>query len=129
VQPPDSLGTTAPLFVYLVDSLGFRALFRPRAIAYEDGRSVRVAGTTVRVPSRGRMVDARGADTLVVELEIEDATATDTRAAYAERGEAAAARRLTRPWFVQMKGRMRLRGVVGGERVDAVGVGFFETYR
>ena len=129
VQPPDSLGTSAPLFVYLVDSLGFRALFRPRAIAYEDGRSVRVGGRTIRVPSRGRMIDARGADTLVVELDVEDATATDTRAAYAERGEAAAARHLARPYFVQLKGRMRISGRVGGERVDATGAGFFETYR
>ena len=31
VQPPDSLGGSAPLFVYLVDSLGFRAVFRPQS--------------------------------------------------------------------------------------------------
>jgi len=28
-----------------------------------------------------------------------------------------------------MKGRARLRGVIGGTRVDEAGVGFFETYR
>jgi hypothetical protein len=129
VQPPDSLGTRAPMFVYLVDSLGFRALFRPREIVYEDGGTLQVGGATVRVPSRGRMVDARGADTLVVEVEVEDATATDTRRPAAERGEGLAARQLARPYFVQMKGRLRLRGRVGGQLVSADGAGFFETYR
>ncbi len=129
VQPPDSLGTTAPLFLYLVDSLGFRALFRPRTIAYEDGRTVTVDGRTVRVPSRGVLEDARGADTLRVELTVEDATATDTRRGLVDRGEAEYARRLAHPYFVQMKGRLRITGRAGGRPVAGEGRGFFETYR
>lgn len=129
VQPPDSLGTAAPLFLYLVDSLGFRALFRPRLVRYDDARTVTVGGRAVRVPARGVMEDARGADTLRVELVVEDAAATDTRLGLVERGEAEAARRLRRPYFVQMKGRLRVSGRAGGAPVAGEGAGFFETYR
>ena len=131
VQPPDSsgAGSRSPLFVYLVDSLGFRALFRPRAIAYTDGRTVRVGGETVRVPATALLYDVRGADTLRLELDVEDAVATDTRAGLIERGEAAYARALPRPYFVQMKGRGRLSGRVGGQPIAGEGTGFFETYR
>ena len=129
VQPPDSLHTSAPLFLYLVDSLGFRALFRPRAITYEDGRTTMVDGRTIRVPSRGVIEDARGDDTLRVELTVEDATATDTRRGLVDRGEAEYARRLAHPYFVQMKGRLRISGRAGGRPVSGEGRGFFETYR
>ena len=129
VQPPDSLGTRSSLFLYLVDSLGFRALFRPRDIAYVDGRTVVVGGKTIAVPSRGTMTDARGADTLRVDLEVEHASATDTRLGFVERGETEAARGLARPYFVQMKGRLRISGRVGGQIVRGEGAGFFETYR
>lgn len=129
VQPPDSLGTTSPLFLYLVDSLGFRALFRPRTITYEDGRTATVGGHTIRVPSRGVLEDVRGKDTLRVELTVEDATATDTRLGLVERGEGEYARRLARPYFVQMKGRLRISGRAGGQPVAGEGRGFFETYR
>ena len=129
VQPPDSLGSSAPLFVYLVDSLGFRALFRPRTIAYEDGRTIAVGGHTVRVPSRATLFDARGADTLRLELDVEDAIGTDTRAGLVERGESAFARALTHPYFIQMKGHARLTGRAGGAPIAGEGAGFFETYR
>ena len=131
VQPPDSsgAGSRSPLFVYLVDSLGFRALFRPRAIAYTDARTVRVGRETVRVPATALLYDVRGADTLRLELEVEDAVATDTRASLIERGETAYARALPRPYFVQMKGRGRLSGRVGGQPIAGEGTGFFETYR
>jgi hypothetical protein len=129
VQPPDSLGTHSSLFLYLVDSLGFRALFRPRDIAYEDGRVVRVAGREVRVPSHGVMLDARNGDTLRVDLDVEDASATGTRQGFIDRGETAAARGLARPYFVQMKGRARISGRIGGRPVQGEGAGFFETYR
>jgi hypothetical protein len=124
-------GARAPssLFLYLVDSLGFRAVFRPRDIAYVDGRTVTVGGRTVVVPSRGVMVDARGADTLRVELTVEDAAASDTRLGLVERGEGEYARQLARPYFVQMKGRARITGRVGGVPVAGEGTGFFETYR
>jgi hypothetical protein len=129
VQPPDSVAAAQPLFVYLVDSLGFRALFRPRTIAYTDGREVTVDGRRIRVPSRAVMFDARGDDTLRIELEVEDATATDTRRSLAERGETGALRAIARPYFVQMKGVARISGRVGGAAVSGAGTGFFETYR
>ena len=102
VQPPDSVSGDSPLFFYLVDSLGFRALFRPKAIDYVDGRTIRVSGRDLRVPSRAVLSDVRGTDTLRVELEIEDAAGTDTRKPLVERGETMAARALARPLCVQM---------------------------
>jgi hypothetical protein len=110
VQPPDSIGAHAPLFVYLVDSLGFRTLFRPADITYDD---------TVHVPRHAVMTDVRGADTLRLELDIESATATKVRG----RGLTA------RPYFIQMKGVARLRGRANGAPLDGQGTGFFETYR
>jgi hypothetical protein len=129
VIPPDSLDARSPLFLYLVDSLGFRALFRPERIVYEDARTIIVDGRAVRVPSRAVMEDVRGADTLRVELTIEDAVGTDTRDALVERGETAGARALRRPYFIQMKGIARLTGRLDGRPVQGTGTGFFETYR
>jgi len=129
VERPDSVGGDAPLFFYLVDSLGFRALFRPQRIDYSDGRTIHVDGRALRAPSRAVLADVRGDDTLRVELEIEDATATDTRQPQAERGETMTARQLARPYFIQMKGIARLSGRVGGVPVGGEGAGFFETYR
>ena len=130
VDPPDSLGTTAPLFAYLVDSLGFVALFRPRAIAYDDARTISVDGRQVHVPATARLEDVRGGDTLVVDLAIEDAAGTDTRGSSAERGETGlSVRGLARPYFIQMKGTARLRGRVSGQPIAGEGAGFFETYR
>ncbi len=128
VQPTDSVVATQPLFVYVTDSLGFLGLFRPRTIAYEDGRVVRIGGREIRVPSRATMVDVRGDDTLRVDLTVEDATATDTRASV-ERGDALGSRALSRPYFVQMKGLMTIAGRIGGRRISGQGSGFFETYR
>lgn len=117
-----------PLFLYLVDSLGFRALFRPRVIEYVDGRTVTVDGARIPVPSRAVMMDARGGDTLRIELEVEDASATRVRrdgaGDVAARGASGARR-----WFIQMKGVARLAGRLGGQAVSGEGTGFFETYR
>jgi hypothetical protein len=114
------------LFLYLVDSLGFRALFRPERIDYEDARTIVVGGHEVRVPARATMADVRGADTLRVELEIEDAIGTDMRRS-AERGGRGAS--MLKPYFIQMKGRARLSGRVEGDVLTGTGSGFFETYR
>lgn len=129
VNVPDTLAARPPLFLYVVDSLGFRALMRPDSVQYTDGRTILVDGTPVRVPSRAVMFDVRGRDTLIVELEIDDATGTDTRTPLIERGETAVARGLARPYFIQMKGMARVRGRLGGSTVAGTGVGFFETYR
>ena len=129
VQASDSLVADTPISLYLVDSVGFRADFRPRQVQYEDGRVIATSAGELRVPSRAVMVDIRGADTLRGELTIEDAVATDTRGSLAERGESGLAREIARPWFVQMKGVARLSGRVDGQVVVGEGTGFFETYR
>jgi hypothetical protein len=128
VHAPDTLASRPPLFLYVVDSLGFAGLYRPARIAYEDARTVVVNGRRIRVPGRATMADARGGDTVIVELTIEDAIGSDTRLPMGERGDPQAAA-LPTPYFIQMKGRARLHGVIAGRRVDAEGVGFFETYR
>ena len=129
VETADTVATTPPLVVYLVDSAGFLALFRPRDIAYVDGRTTVVNGRTIRTPSRAELVDVRGADTLRLLLSIEDATATDTRTPAAERGEGLAARAIERPYFVQMKGTATISGRIRGTPLTGTGAGFFETYR
>ncbi len=129
VRSPDGSTAAAPLFLYLIDSLGFRSLFRPKEISYVDGRTITLNGATIRVPSRAVMEDARGSDTLRVELEIEDAIGTDTRRPLIERGDASAARALATPYFIQMKGTATLSGRLSGARVRGAGTGFFETYR
>jgi hypothetical protein len=129
VEPPDADREGRPLFLYLVDSLGYRALFRPSRIEYTDGATVQLGNDSVNIPVRGVMIDIRGRDTLRVELEIEDATVTDMRKSLVERGEVLTARSLERPFFLQMKGRARISGRVGGAVVEGEGIGFFETYR
>ena len=129
VHPPDSAATLSALFLYVVDSLGFRALFRPARIAYEDSRTIRVNGREVRVPARAEMADVRGDDTLRLTLEIEDAIGTDMRGSAAERGDPEFARATPTPYFIQMKGTARLTGQIGGRTVRGEGTGFFETYR
>lgn len=112
------------LFLYLVDSLGFVGLYRPKTIEYVEGRTASVEGRTVRVPSRAVMRDVRGSDAVVVELEIEDAAATDTRRANRQQASGLAHR-----YFVQMKGRARISGRIAGRAISGAGEGFFETYR
>ena len=111
-----------PLFVYLVDSLGFRTVMRPATISYQDGRAATVAGRQLRVPSRATFADVRGADTLRVELSIDDAIATDMR-------QSIESVSFGGPYFIQMKGTATISGRLGGEPVSGSGTGFFETYR
>jgi hypothetical protein len=126
VERTDTLQATAPLFAYLTDSLGFRALFRPRLVAYDDSRIALVNGVRVMVPATATFRDVRGADTLVVELTVDDAFVTDTRLRRRAASDSVA---LPRPYFVQMKGRAKISGRVGGAPIAAAGTGFFETYR
>ena len=111
-----------PLFVYVVDSLGFKAVMRPATIAYEDGRTATVVGREIRVPSKAVFADVRGADTLRVELDIEDAIATDMRQSVKQPSFGG-------PFFIQMKGTASISGRLGGDPVSGTGTGFFETYR
>ncbi len=121
--------TLRPLFVYLTDSLGFLAVFRPKTIVYTDGRTIDVDGRRLAVPSRGVMTDVRGDDSLRVVITVEDAAGTDTRRSAGAPGGARAARALEHPYFIQMKGRIHVTGRVHGRRIDGTGTGFFETYR
>jgi hypothetical protein len=132
VAPEDSSGGSAPLFVYVTDSTGFLALFRPTAIRYDDTRTVQTADGPLAVPARAELFDVRDGDTLRLQLSIDDAVTTDTRRALAERGESntsGATRALLRPWFVQMAGDAVLTGRVRGAPLSGRGRGFFETYR
>ena len=132
VYPADTTASIPPVLVYLVDSLGFRAVFRPRLISYEDSRTLRVGGTELHVPSRASFADVRGPDTLRVDIDVEDAIATDTRptrkVSQNERGDPLGSEK-KRPYFIQMKGRARISGRLEGEPLAGNGIGFFETYR
>ncbi|HJR64613.1 MAG TPA: hypothetical protein VJ803_12995 [Gemmatimonadaceae bacterium] len=129
VHEPDGAATARPLFLYLVDSLGFRAIFRPQQILYTDSREIVVGTRTIRVPGTALLADVRGADTLRLELTIEDAIGTDTRTTWLERGEPGSRRDLETPYFIQMKGTARLSGRIDGTPLAGEGSGFFETYR
>ena len=129
VNPPDRLDAESPLFLFLVDSLGFRSLFRPARVTYEDAHRILVDGRPVQVPARGVLADARGDDTLRVELEVEDASGTDMRRSAVARGETGASVFERTPYFIQMKGIARITGRVGGQPIRGEGRGFFETYR
>ncbi|HWZ61237.1 MAG TPA: hypothetical protein VNW46_19805 [Gemmatimonadaceae bacterium] len=118
VQPPDSIGATAPLFVYLVDSLGFRTVFRPERIIYDDSNVINIDGQAVHVPAHAVMTDVRGADSLRLDLDVEAATGTRVQD-----------RQLGHPYFIQMKGLAHLSGRAAGGILEGEGVGFFETYR
>ena len=132
VYSPDSSASVPPVLVYLIDSLGFRAVFRPKLISYEDGRTIRSGTNILRVPSRATFSDARGDDTLTVDLSIEDAIATDTRPSRAakegERGDPLRTDK-AHPYFIQMKGTARISGRLDGAPLTGTGTGFFETYR
>jgi hypothetical protein len=132
VYSPDTSVSVPPVLVYVIDSLGFRAVFRPKLISYEDNRVVSVGQKTLRVPSRASFTDIRGTDTLKVDISIDDAIATDTRPQTnrreGERGDPLGTQK-PRPYFVQMKGTARISGRIDGTELAGTGLGFFETYR
>ena len=131
VFPPDNSASIPPLLVYLIDSLGFRGVFRPKLISYDDTRTIRSGATVLRVPSRARFSDIRDDDTLSVDISIEDAIATDTRPRNAKEGERGdpLGTEKARPYFIQMKGTARISGRIEGQPLAGTGTGFFETYR
>jgi hypothetical protein len=112
-----------PLFVYVVDSLGFVGLFRPRSIDYADTRTASTARGPIQVPASAHMTDSRGDDFLDIRLTTEDATATDVRS----NGRPGSG--IARAWFIQMKGVAVLRGRISGRPIEGSGPGFYETYR
>jgi hypothetical protein len=106
----------SPLFLAVVDSLGVRQVLRFGGIDYEGSRGAAgVAGDVA--PGRFRLAAARGADSVRLAVDVEDALATGMRAAAFER------------LFLQLRGRFELQGRLGGQAVGDTGRGFFETYR
>jgi hypothetical protein len=106
---------TAPFLLTLVDSLGLRQALRFDSIAYRGGRLAHgLAG--VSAPEHFTLLASRGADTVRLEVEVEDALASEMTALTFQRA------------FLQMRGRFRLAGKLGGEAVSDQGEGFFETY-
>jgi hypothetical protein len=95
---------------------------------------VKTGSGELRVPSRARFEDARGDDTLRVDITVEDAIATDTRPrprakdGEGERGDPLGSEK-SRPYFIQMKGVARVSGRLDGVPLSGTGTGFFETYR
>lgn len=117
VYAPDSATAGAPFFFALVDSMGARQALRFRDVRYEGSRPAGgPAGSTVHSPERFDLVAARDADTVRLRVAVTDAQATRMAAAGLSR------------YFLQMRGRWRLEGRVGGEAVADSGVGFFETF-
>jgi hypothetical protein len=132
VYPPDTSSVATPVLVYLIDSLGFRAVFRPKNISYTDGRTVTTSRGALHVPSSASFAEVRGDDTVRVDVQIEDAIATDTRPRAingdVERGDPLRTDKL-HPFFIQMKGTATISGRLEGKSLTGSGTGFFETYR
>jgi len=114
VHAADS-GARGSLFVALVDSLGVRQVFRTPRILYSGSRPVPGA-PGLRAPAAFEFVALREADTIRVVTEVDEVQATRRQS-----GGGAT-------WFLQMRGRFRLRGRVAGEAAADSGTGFFETY-
>ena len=107
---------TSPFFLTVVDSLGVSQVLRFGRVAYEG--SLPAKGSTGAIaPRRFSLVATRGADSVMLAVEVEHALATEMSAISFHR------------LFLQMRGRFALTGRVAGARVSDTGQGFFETYR
>jgi hypothetical protein len=105
----------SPFFLTVLDSLGVEQVLRFDTIRYSGTRrAAGAAGTTA--PARFSLDAIREADTLHLNVQVEDALATS-------RGTS----RLQRV-FLQMRGHFALSGRLLGRTVADTGSGFFETY-
>ena len=115
-RPREAEGNiTSPFFLTLVDSLGVKQVLRFSRIGYEGARAVS-GGISAKAPERFRLVATRDADTARMEVRVLDALATEMNATGFRRV------------FLQMRGKFKLSGRVGGQAVADSGTGFFETY-
>jgi len=117
-EPTGSAGGTAvtsPFFLALVDSLGVRQVLRFGRIGYE-GTQPAAGASGATAPRRFMLTGTRGADSVRLSVDVEQALATDMSAASFRRT------------FLQMRGRFQLSGKVAGAAVSDTGRGFFETY-
>lgn len=115
IYTPESDNAAAPFFLTLVDSLGVRQILRFRAIQYAGGRPAAQA-SDVRAPERFVIVAGRDADTVRLQVRVDDALASRMPAEGVGRH------------FLQMRGRFALTGRLAGQVVADSGTGFFETY-
>jgi hypothetical protein len=115
VYGPDSVGSGAPFFLTLVDSLGVRQVLRFRRIDYAGSRPAE-GERGASAPERFTLLAARDADTVRLDVRVLSALATRMRAEGLER------------YFLQMRGRFSVAGRVAGAAVADSGEGFFETY-
>ncbi len=106
---------SSPFFLTLVDSLGVRQVLRFGRVFYEGTRPASGA-PGAKAPRRFALTATRGADSVRLAVEVEDALATEMRASSFRRT------------FLQMRGRFELRGRVAGQELSDTGRGFFETY-
>jgi hypothetical protein len=114
VRTADSAAGSAPFFLAAVDSMGIRQVLRFREIRYEGvGPSV---APGVRAPASFVLTAARDADTVRLDVGVEDALGSVSAAADFRR------------YFLQMRGRFTLAGRLAGETLSDSGRGFFETY-
>lgn len=107
--------STVPFVLALEDSLGLEQVYRFDAVERIGERRV-AAMPDVAVPAALRIAAARGADTLVVEIRITDATASPSKTAGGGR------------IFLQMRGDWHASGTAAGRAVADSGTGFFETW-
>ena len=115
-RPDAGAAVNSPLFLTIVDSLGVRQVLRFDRVAYEGGRPAVGASGNI-APRRFTLTGSRGADSVTLAVDVEDALATGMAAASFHR------------FFLQMRGRFELRGRLAGQAVRDSGSGFFETYR
>jgi hypothetical protein len=112
----ESAPVTSPFFLSVVDSLGVLQVLRFDRIDYRGGRlAAGVAGSTA--PTDFHLLATRGPDTVRLRVDVDDAVASDMAASSFRR------------YFLQMRGRFRLDGELGGRALADSGSGFFETYR
>ena len=109
-----SVTTASPFFLAVLDSLGMRQVLRFRTIEYQGAR-VATGAPGRPAPDRFLLVAAREADTLRLDVRVDDAQASPAGTADSL-------------WFLQMRGRFTATGMLAGQAVADTGSGFFETY-
>jgi hypothetical protein len=115
VYGPEHDQAGSPFFLTLVDSLGVQQVLRFDRIRYQGARPVPGLGRATG-PDRFTLLGTREADTVRLQVQVDDVLATRMRASEFRR------------IFLQMHGRFTLDGRVAGEIIADSGTGFFETY-
>jgi hypothetical protein len=116
VQAPDSATAPEPFFLALVDSLGVRQVLLASPIEYAGSRPL-ATGRGVTAPERFEFRAGRGRDSVQVRVTVREAAGTLMGTGGFRR------------YFLQMRGRFRLSGSIGGAAIEESGDGFFETWR